>query len=292
MTGRRRYLIVLGGAAAALAMAVAVLGGAVGAGRAATTQQVTASLACEPATVKLGGSTGCLLTVTNIGGNNVNNVNVTVTASAGAYLSSSEPSTCTISSSELVLTCAVGKLTAVGTPGAKFTEIHELEVPTAGSTISQKVEGRYSSTSGNNRGSASISVPQLNHPLITTLSGSDTFDGTFADGAEDSVQTGPISGTKRYTTGATLGTTGFFVGLTVGEQSAGLNNPNCPSTGCFAGQVIDFHITPLPGSAFPDSFELTIQVYVGPGVQEDDIEVLTTGNSCMCSRPLIRSATA
>ena len=95
------------------------------------------------------------------------------------------------------------------------------------------------------------------------------------------MQTGRISTGNPYTTGATLGTTGFFVGLTVSEQSAGLNNPNCPSTGCFGGQVIDFHITPLPGSAFPDSFELTIQVYVGPGVQEDDIEVLSQRrNSC------------
>ncbi len=43
--------------------------------------------------------------------------------------------------------------------------------------------------------------------------------------------------------------------------------------------MIDFNITPLDGVTYPDSFQLTIQVYVGPGVQPTDLDVrhTTTG---------------
>jgi len=92
------------------------------------------------------------------------------------------------------------------------------------------------------------------------------------------VQTDPISAGNPYSTGATLGTTGFAVGLTVKEKAAGSNNVNCPSTGCFGGQVIDFNITPLDGVTYPFSFQLTIKVYVGPGVKEGDLDVRHNGN--------------
>ncbi len=248
-------------------------------GRAAgpANQKVEASLSCQPGTVAPStttdlNTTGCTLTVTNQGGNNVNNTTVSVTASAGSYVSKSD-SRCSISEDKLVLTCAIGKLTAVGTGATSmFTETHKLQVPTSGLSISQTVSGRYSSESGNKRGSDTVMVTSTN-PLVTNLKDTADFDGTFSNAAADSVQTDPISPNNLYSTGATLGTTGFAVGLTVEEKAEGSNNPNCPSTGCFGAQVIDFNITPLDGVTYPATFQLTIQVYVGPGVQATALDV-------------------
>ena len=270
MRVRRKILAATIAALAAGALVVF----AVGTAPAATTQQVTASLTCQPGTVAPGTTTGCTLTVTNIGGNNVNNVTITDTASGGATFLSSNKSLCTKSPDNLVLTCAIGKLTAAGTPGATFSETHELQVPTSG-PVSQIVSGRYSSTTGNSRGNDSIMVSPPN-PLITTLNASPDFDGKFANEATDSVQTDPITAGNPYSTGATLGTTGFAVGLTVEEKAAGSNNVNCPSTGCFGGQVIDFNITPLDGVTYPAGFQLTIKVYVGAGVKEDELDIRHT----------------
>jgi hypothetical protein len=236
-------------------------------------QKVEAALDCEPGTVAPGAPIGCTLTVTNQGGNNVNNTVVTVTASAGSYVSTSD-SRCSISGDEL--TCAIGKLTAVGTGATSmFTETHELQAPGSGSEVTQEVEGRYSSPTGNKRGNDTINVTSVN-PLPTSLNASADFDGKFSNAASDSVQTDPISTGNPYSTGATLGTTGFAVGLTVEEKAAGPNNPNCPSTDCFGGQVIDFNITPLGGSTLPTSFQLVIKVYVGPGVKSNELDIRHT----------------
>jgi uncharacterized repeat protein (TIGR01451 family) len=254
-------------------MAVVVLGGAAVTGRAATTQQVTASLTCQPATVnpKPGSTIGCTMTVANAGGNIVNQVVVTDLASGGTFLSSSS-SLCTPSGS--TLTCNIGKLTGTGTPGSTFSETHELDVPDSGASVTQTVTGRYS-PNPNSRGSDTI--PSVSVP--TTLDTSNDFDGKFANGNGESVQTGTTitSDGNPYSTGATLlGTTGFAVGLSVREQSAGASNVNCPG-GCFGGQVIEFNITPLATSALPTSFRLTIRVYVGPGVKSEDIQVYHNG---------------
>src|SRR5262249_57293020 len=92
----------------------------------------------------------------------------------------------------------------------------------------------------------------------TSLDSSADFDGTFASSAADTVQTDQsIAASNPYTTGASLAGTQFATGLSVDEESAGSGNPNCPSTGCFGGQVIQFSITPLPGTSFPASFTLT-----------------------------------
>ena len=268
---RRQYRIVFGGAAGALAMAVAVLGGAAVAGQAATTQQVEATVSCEPGTVKPGRSTGCAITVTNVGGNNVNGVTVTVTA-PGTF--SSPSSLCTGTST---LTCSFGKLTAKGTPGAtKGPETYELTIPVdATSPVVQTISGRYSSATGNNRGDATIKFTSL--PPATVVNSTGDFDGRFSNDAAESVQTDAVdvAAGDFYSTGATLGDEGFAVGLTVEEKAAGSNNPNCP-TGCFGAKVINFNITPLDGVTYPESFVLTIEVYVGPGVREADIDVLHT----------------
>ena len=272
----RRRVVFFAGAMLVLVCA-AVLGGAAVPGQAAgpTNQKVEAALACEPGTVAPGAPIGCTLTVTNQGGNTVNNTTVTVTASGGSYLSTSQPTSCTISADKLVLTCTIGKLNAVNTPGSSFTETHELLAPGSGSSITQTVAGRYSSETGNKRGSDTIKVTSTN-PLVTSLNESGDFDGKFSNDANDSVQTDPISEGNPYSTGATLGTTGFAVGLTVEEKPQG-SSPNCPSTGCFGAQVIDFNITPLDGVTYPATFQLTIQVYVGPGVKDTDLDVMHDG---------------
>jgi hypothetical protein len=256
-------------AAGALVLAALVV--LIGSAQAAAPQQVAASLTCQPGTVAPTTTTGCTLTVTNIGGNNVNNVTITNTASGGATFLASDNPLCTTSANKLVLTCTIGKLAA----GAKFEETHELQAPGTGASVGQMLQGRYSSATGNNRGSDSIMILTTN-PLPTTLNASPDFDGKFANEATDSVQTDPISAGNPYSTGATLGTTGFEVGLTVEEKAEGSNNVNCPSTGCFGGQVIDFNITPLDGVTYPVSFQLTIKVYVGPGVKESDIDIRHT----------------
>ena len=252
-------------AATVLVLAV----GTAPAGQAVTTQQVIASLTCQPGTVnpKANGTTGCVLTVTNIGGNSVNNVVVTDKASAGTFLSSSS-SLCTPSGD--TLTCNIGKLSGAGTPGSTFSETHELDVPSSG-TVTQNVTGRYS-PNPNSRGSDTVRPATA----TTNLDSTANFDGKFANEATDSVQTDPITAGNPYSTGATLGTTGFAVGLTVEEKAAGSNNVNCPSAGCFGGQVIDFNITPLDGVTYPASFQLTIKVYVGPGIQENELDIRHT----------------
>ena len=275
----RRRVVLFAGAMLVLVCA-AVLGGAAVPGQAAgpTNQKVEAALACQPGTVAPGAPIGCTLTVTNQGGNTVNNTTVTLTASGGSYESTTKPANCTISENKLVLTCAIGKLNAVNTPGSSFTETHELLAPASGDEVTQLFDGRYSSETTNKRGSDLIKVTFTN-PYKTMLKDSADFDGKFSNDATDSVQTDPISTAdgNLYSTGATLGTTGFAVGLTVEEKAAGNSNPNCPSTGCFGAQVIDFNITPLDGLTYPETFQLTIKVYVGPGVQATDLDVKHDG---------------
>jgi hypothetical protein len=256
----------------------AVLGGAAMPGQAAgpANQKVEASLSCQPGTVAPGAPIGCTLTVANKGGNAVNNTTVTVTASGGSFDSTTLPTSCTVSSDGLVVTCAVGKLNAVNTPGSSFTATYELLAPASGDEVAQTVTGRYSSSTPNKRGNDLIDVTSDN-PLQTDLNESADFDGKFSNDASDSVQTDPISTGNPYSTGATLGTTGFAVGLTVEEKAAGSNNPNCPSTGCFGAQVIDFNITPLDGVTYPQTFQLTIKVYVGPGTQATELDVKHDG---------------
>jgi hypothetical protein len=269
MRARRTILSSAMLALAAGALLVLAVGTA---GQAATTQQVQATTSCQPGTVKPGKSTGCLLTVTNIGGNNVNSVTVTDTASAGTFSSSS--SSCTASGS--TLTCSFDKLAGAGTPGATKSARYELLAPATGSSVRQDFTGRYSSPTGNHRGSDNITFTP---PFVTTtLDSSTDFDATFSDTATDSVQTDAISTGNRYSTGATLGTTGFAVGLSLRERAPSTiaeATALCPS-GCFGGQVIQFDITPLPDSPYPASFQLTINVYVGPGVKGSDIDVLHT----------------
>jgi hypothetical protein len=277
----RRTILASTVALAAATLLVLAVGTA---GQAATTQQVQATISCQPGTVKPGRSTGCLLTVTNIGGNNVNSVTVRDTASAGTF--SSLPSFCTASGR--MLTCDFGKLTAAGTGATKSVK-YELLSPPTGTSMRQDFTGGYSSPTGNNRGSVSISfTPSF---VITTLDSSADFDATFSDTATDSVQTDAISTDNPYSTGATLGMTGFAVGLSVREraptnaEAAAL----CPS-GCFAGQVIDFNITPLDGVTYPASFQLTIKVYVGPGVKQSDIDVLHIPTGSTTASPVLLCA--
>jgi len=275
MKARRRVVFFAG--AMLVLVCAAVLGGAMpGQAAGPANQKVEAALACEPGTVAPGAPIGCTLTVTNKGGNAVNNTTVKLTASGGSYDSTTKPTNCTISNDKLVLTCAIGKLNAVNTPGSSFTETHELLAPGSGSEVTQTFEGRYSSETANKRGNDTITVTFTN-PFKTNLNALADFDGKFSNDAADFVQTDPISTGNPYSTGATLGTTGFAVGLTVEEKAAGSNNPNCPSTGCFGAQVIDFNITPLDGVTYPDTFQLTIKVYVGPGVQASDLDVMHDG---------------
>jgi hypothetical protein len=238
----------------ALAMAGLLVGGiwlgVAVTGHAATTQQVTASLECEPGTVKT--TVGCLLTVTNEGGNNVTAVKVTITASAGTFLNSTD-SRCAPSGS--TLTCNIGKLTGFGKLDSTFTETHELQVPSTG-TVVQTMIGRYS-PNANNRGDDDI-TPFL--PVETEVDSSNDFDGRFADGNGESVQTGTnLSGSNFYSTSATLTGTEFTVGLTVRERGASPNSPNCP-TGCFGAEEIDFDITPIANTDFPMGYKLLIKI--------------------------------
>ena len=169
-------------------------------------------------------------------------------------------------------------MTATGTSESTFSETHELDVPSTGTSVTQLVAGRYSSATGNNRGSDDILVSGPN-PVSTGLDSSTDFDGKFAHGNGASVQTGPTitSVGNPYSTGAILfSQTGFEAGLSVRERNAtAADSDNCPG-GCYGGQVIDFGITPL--GAVPTSFRLTIKVYVGAGVKAKDIQVNHNGS--------------
>lgn len=273
MGKRRRHFVLLGALAGAFGIAL-VLGAAV-AGKAATTQQVTASMTCQPPTVKPASTVGCILTVTNVGGNTVNQVVVTDRAPGGTF-SSSTSSRCTASGD--TLTCDIGKLTGAGSAGSTFSELHELQVPASGTSFTQTVDGRYS-PNPNNRSSDTISPVSV----ATTLDDSADFDGRFANANGESVQTGTaVSGSNPYATGATLvGAQAFAAGLTVREQSSGSGDPNCPSTGCFGEQVIQFEITPLAGSNFPAGYMLTIRISgqaLPNGTKADELDVRHDGD--------------
>jgi uncharacterized repeat protein (TIGR01451 family) len=267
------------GVALVMLLGVSALGGAAATGEASTTQQVVATLTCQPATVTPGSTVGCTLTVKNTGLNNVNQVVVTDNAPGGTFLTSSS-SLCTGASTSpgagtATLSCNIGKLAASGTAGSIFTETHELQVPSSGTSLVQTVEGRFS-PKPNSRASDTISTVTL----TTSLDSSADFDGRFANANGESVHTGGgISATNPYTTGATVLGTAFATGLTVREQSAGNNNQNCPN-GCFGGQVIQFDITPLDGVTYPASFTLTTQVFGGvipPGTKAADVVVTHDG---------------
>jgi uncharacterized repeat protein (TIGR01451 family) len=256
------------------AIALAVLGGAAVSGQAAVTQQVTAEVACQPATVKPGRTTGCLLTVSNNGGNNVTKLVVTDTASGGTFLS---PSSSKCITAGATLTCDIGKLTGVGTAGSSFTVTYELQVPASGTDpVVQTVTGKFA-PNPNNRASDTIE-PEV---LSTQLDDSADFDGRFANAAGESVQTSiAISGDNPYSTAATVQGTTFAAGLAVREEEEPEeNNINCPATGCLGGQVIEFSITPLAG-VFPTTFTLTVTIageVVGNGTKEEDLDVRHDG---------------
>ncbi|MGH3109295.1 MAG: hypothetical protein ACRDQT_00060 [Gaiellaceae bacterium] len=260
-----------------LALAIAgvlvggVLFGSVVTGQAAPTQQVTASLSCEPATVTTGSTVGCLLIVTNNGVNTVNSVVVNIAASDGTFLLSDSDS-CESNDDGNVLICNIGQLAG----GAIFAETHELQMPSTGSVV-QTASGRYS-PNPNKRGSDTIA------PVTeTTMQDSSIdFDARFANGNVDAVQTDTtISGGNPYTTGAELFGESFTVGLSVRERDAAANDDNCPTTGCFGDQVIDFDITSLSGtdSDLPEGYTLVITIAdeaIPNSVKEDELDVTHT----------------
>jgi Domain of unknown function DUF11 len=233
--------------------------GAAVTGHAAAPQQVTASLKCEPGTVKpeQGQTVGCTLTVSNIGGNNVTKVLVTDKATGGKFLSTTGSLPCTGIGTD-TLTCNIAKLAA----GAKVVETHELEVATTGEEFLQDLEGRYS-PNPNNRNTDTIAAEDK----VTILDPDADFDGRFANLDGDSVSTGAgLSEDNKYVTSATVnGTTfdtTFEVGLTVREKDAEDGDVNCPPSGCLGNEVIEFNITPLVDELpdLPDTYTLIITI--------------------------------
>jgi hypothetical protein len=223
--------------------------------------------------VKTDKAVGCLLTVTNHGANTANQVKVTVTAdNGGTFLSSTSP-LCVPNGS--TLTCNIGQLSGVGTPNSTFTEKHELDMPSSGASVTQTAAGTFSQKP-NNRGSETIAPVKAE----TTQSDNPDFDALFANSGADTAQTDTnISETNPYTTGAVLFGT-FTVGLSVEEKDIVGNNPNCPTTGCFGGQVIEFEITPLPTTADPTSYTLEIKIAdaaIDNNVKEHQLEVRHDG---------------
>lgn len=243
-------------------------------GQAAPTQEVRAGLICTPPTASPGSTIGCVLTVTNDGVNTANQVVVTDTATGGEFLSSSD-SRCTPDGD--TMTCVIGTLSGVGTAGSTFSELHELRVAGTEGSFAQRVEGRFS-PKPNSRGSDTID------PVVVTtmLDGSADFDGTFASLNGASVQTGAaISGNNPYTTTAIVtAPASFAAGLSVREQAAGTGDLNCPSTGCFGGQVIQFDISPLMEGSLPAAYTLTITIVreaLPNGTKAEDLDVRHDG---------------
>ncbi|HEU0304658.1 MAG TPA: hypothetical protein VFR32_08755 [Gaiellaceae bacterium] len=231
------------------------LGGAATGLAAAPTQDVTASLACQPATVKPPASVGCTLTVQNNGNNNVNDLEITVAATGGAFVDTSDDASCTgIGTS--TLTCLRNRLVA----GDSYSETHEVSVPAESTIVSQRVSGRFS-PNPNRRGSDSI--PPVT--VVTAFNGSGNFDGTYANDGGDSVSTDPA--TDFYST--SVGVTGaqFAAGLTVEDDVDATQGAfdNCPPTGCFHAKIVFLEIDALLG--FPDTFAMTITVEVPRGTQ-------------------------
>jgi uncharacterized repeat protein (TIGR01451 family) len=255
---RQRSLVGVGAAVVAV-IAFTVLGAAAVTGEAATTQQVTVSITCQPATAQPGRTVGCTVTVTNLGGNNVTRVVVKDDAPGGTFKSTDEPSVCTGLETS-TLTCSISKLTAVGTPGSTFTETHELQTASSPGTFRQTISGQYSSPTGNNRGSVAIGPVTKD----TTLDPSADYDGRFANDDGDNVQTaGELSGTNPYVTSATVNGLPFEVGLEVREHTPGsgdLINCSPPAQGgCLGNQVLEFSITELVDD-LPDTYTLKVQV--------------------------------
>jgi uncharacterized repeat protein (TIGR01451 family) len=243
-------------------------------GQAATVQQVVATNVCQPSpSAKPGTTIGCVLTVTNNGTNSANSVIVANVVDAGATFLTTSDSRCAISDDKLTLTCTIGKLTGTGTPGATFSETHDVQLPSSpdDTVITQTVRGRYS-PKPNSRDSDTIG-PVL---TTTTLDDSDDFDAKLAKNDGDSVQTGQsISGSNPYSTGATVsGTTAFASGLWVRE--VGSPTPDVCPDGCYGAQMIEFHINPLTGTPYPASFTMTIVIAgeaIGSGTKTADLDV-------------------
>lgn len=262
----KRFRRILAGVAGAGLLAV--LGGAA-TGLAGTTQQVAASLVCQPVAIAPPAEVGCVLTVTNNGSNTANSVTVTDVATGGTFTSTTKPSQCSgIGTS--TLTCDIGKLAG----GAIFTETHELS---ATSALSQEVSGRFSAKP-NSRGSDTIDPVTVQTPADV----SGDFDGTFADDDGDSVETSSaISASNPYTTrGVVNGQALFADGLTVHDGISGAGNPNCPN-GCFGDKIVRFDITPLAGGSFPDSFTLSWVIsgaVVPNGTQAFDVDIFHNGS--------------
>ncbi len=203
-------------------------GGRTGGG--AANQKVEAALACQPGTVAPSATTdmnttGCVLTVTNIGGNNVNSSTVTVTASAGSHMSrrrtraarSAPTRWCSRASyrqadraSPRRRRCS-RRRTSCRRPAQRASEVD-----------ADGRRGRYSSSTGTTC-EATIDHRHLDgaRRSTTDLNALGDFDGKFSNAAADAVHTDSdlVASGNLYSTGATLSsTTGFAVGLTVEEK--------------------------------------------------------------------------
>lgn len=276
---RRRRLVATGFGVMA-AIALAVLGGAAATGLAAKpTHSVSAELVCEPPAVKPGRTVGCTLTVTNTGANTVVKVVAAEQVLGGTFLSSSS-SLCTTPEPPTApdtLTCNIGKLTSAGTVGpSSFTVDFELRAPST--SFDLEFVGFFDPEplqNPNKRGNDTFS----SFPVVPIeVDPSADFDGTFVNAAGELVRTDTaISVDNPYTTTGTVhGAPAFAAGLSVREESAVGSNPNCPTGGCFGGQVIQFNITPLDGVVFPASFTLTWTIsgtVIPKGTKAGDIVV-------------------
>ena len=247
MDRRRRYLVVLGGAAGALAMAVAILGGAAVTGQAATMQTVVATrrVPAGDREREAGSTIGCVLTVHEQRRKQRRTASFVTRCTAsdgGTFRLPSNSSLCTIRAEAHA--DMQHRQAALGSGANVRHETHELQRPesrdeSVTQTGRRKVLARRS---GNNRGSDAISFAPDPYAMTTTLDNDDRLRWQVRERERWSVQTGRRRSRAAipYSTGAKLvGTTGFAAGLSVRERR-GCRPPTTARDGCFGGQVIDF----------------------------------------------------
>jgi hypothetical protein len=192
-----------------------------------------------------------------------------------AFLNTSDPR-CVISDAassddDRVLTCTIAKLDGM----ASFSETHELQLPSSGTSVLQTITGRYS-PKPNSRGSDNIEQKTTS----TILDTNDDFDARWANANAESVHTvSPAALDNPYSTLARVfGTTPFATGLSVKDEvGENVGGPSPCPTGCLGGSKVEFHISP-PSGLYPTSFEFEISIDgdgadVDPGTKAQDLTI-------------------
>src|SRR5436190_16757368 len=238
---RFRASLAFGGVAAFAAVA---LFGAVSAGRAGTTQSLSAVLTGTPSVTR-GQNVGYSLTLTNTGTNNLSHAVISDRV-AGATFDSASSSLC--SGQGDTMTCSIGSLVA----GASFSVDFAFTTPASGSSVSNVVQvsvDPQTPNSTNNRKSDLFFSNRVDTPLVAPSQDALQLFAKRGDDAHTNLQIGP-NNPESTDVKIPAGLSAFGVGTSINDdQPPGLGQTT-KCTGCPVANISIPASVPVGSSIF------------------------------------------